>query len=153
MTENAGYSDTIIGIKAKIDSEEKMIASLALALARAEGSVAEKYVLEQINQSHEKIEALKSQLKQIEAMMNQNELNDMEFDLIKQMLSSFAKNIDMYTIEEKRSAIKAFVRRIVWDGQQVHMYLFNNNEELDLPPPFNDLNFVENNEPLCEYSE
>ena len=153
LTENAGYSDTIIGIKAKIDSEEKMIASLALALARAEGTVAEKYVLDQIKQSHEKIETLKNQLKQIESMMNQNELNDIEFDLIKQMLSNFAKNIDMYTIEEKRAAIKAFVRKIIWDGQQVHMYLFNNDEEIDLSALLCDSNFVKNDEPLCEHSE
>ena len=153
ISENTGYSDTIASINAKIANEEKEIASLALALAKAEGTVAEKYVLERIEASHDNIEQLKTKLKQLESIVTQNELCDIEFDLIKQMLSNFARNVDVYNIEEKRAAIKAFVRRVVWDGQSVHMYLFNNNEELDLPLPLNVSDFDENGETLCEYSE
>ena len=153
MFENTSYGDTITGINVKIANEEKEIASLTLALAKAEGTVAEKYVLARIEESHEKIELLKAQLKQLESIITQNKMCDIEFDLTKQMLSSFARNVDAYSIEEKRAAIKAFVRRIIWDGQNVQLYLFNNDEELDLSLPFNVTNSAATNETLCEYSE
>ena len=38
----------------------------------------------------------------------QNALTDIEFDLIRDMLSNFGENIDNYTLEQKRAAIKTF---------------------------------------------
>ena len=150
---NTGYSDTIAGIKTKIENEEKEIASLALALAKASGSVAEKYVLDSIQEHHEQIQRLQSQMQQLEGLISKNKLDNLEFDLIRQMLSSFEKNVDAYTVEEKRAAIRTFVRRIIWDGQQIHMYLFNNDEELDLSLSYEEQTFTTNDEPLCENSE
>ena len=49
-------------------------------------------------------------------------LSDMDFEGIKNMLSSFTKTFDIMTLEEKRNAIRTLVRRIVWDGENVHIY-------------------------------
>ena len=96
----------------------------------------------------------------------QHDIADIEFDIIRQMLSSMGESIDSYTVEQKRAAIRTFIRKIVWDGENAHLYLFHNDGEYEFPdlPHGNDGNNVNNDddsteysgdtdEPLCEYSE
>ena len=74
----------------------------------------------------------------------------------KSMLSSFSNNADEWSIEEKRTAIKTFVRKILWDGDTVHMYLFNADGECEFPLPNKEkrnADFAENPVPLGEDSE
>ena len=153
ISENTSYGDTITSINAKIATEEKEISSLTLALAKAEGSVAEKYVLARIEESHEKIELLKAQLKQLESIITQNKMCDIDFDLIKQILSSFAQNVDAYSIEEKKSRYKDFRPQNCLGRAKFTYYLFNNDEELDLSLPFNVTNSATADETLCEDSK
>ena len=42
----------------------------------------------------------------------------------------FGKAFDTMTIDEKRSALRLFVNKVVWDGENVDIYLFGaDNEE------------------------
>lgn len=87
-------------------------------------------------------------------MVQQHELADIEFDIIHQMLSQFGESIDDFGVEQKRAAIRALVKRVVWDGENVHLYVFGKDGELDFPsiPVGNAENesFVESEVPLGE---
>ena len=109
---------------------------------------------------------MRKRLSELEAIIQQHDLADIEFDIIRQMLSNMGDNIDNYTVEQKRAAIRTYIRKIVWDGENAHLYLFHNDGEYEFPAPprgndgnndNNDDNSSENSdaicEPLCEDSE
>ncbi len=130
-----GYDAEIAKIKSQVDEIESSIKALVLSLGKAEGTPAEQYIMEQINELHEKGDALKKRLSELEAIIQQHDLADIEFDLIRQLLSTMGESIDNYTVEQKRAAIRTFVRKIVWDGENVHLYLFGNEGDYDFPDP------------------
>ena len=58
---------------------------------------------------------------------------DIEFDLLTQLLSSFKDTVDGMTVEQKRAAIRTFVKEIVWDGTHAHMVLFGSEYAYEFP--------------------
>ena len=146
-----GYDEEIKRIKTMIEENEKDIKILVLSLGKTEGTNAEKYVLEQIDELHEKGEGLKKRLSELESIIQQHDLAEIEFDIIRQLLSTMGENIEEYSIEQKRAAIRTFIRKIVWDGENAHVYLFHNDGDYDFPK--SDGFSFQNDEPLCEDSE
>jgi hypothetical protein len=122
-------------IRSQIEENEKEIKSLITTLGKAEGSNAEKYIIEQIDELHSQREALKKRLSEIEAIINHQGLDDIEFDIIRRTLSSMCESVDNYTVEQKRAAVRTFIRKIIWDGENAHIYLFCNDSEYEFPEP------------------
>lgn len=50
------------------------------------------------------------------------------------MIESFADTVDSTTIEERRRLLRTIVKKVVWDGKNVYVYLFAEDGELNLPP-------------------
>ncbi len=153
-----GYDAEVAKVKSQIEDNEKDIKALVLSLGKSEGTNAEKYIMEQIDELHEKGEGLKKRLSELEAIMQQHDLAEIEFDLIRQLLSTMGENIEEYSVEQKRAAIRTFIRKIVWDGENAHVYLFHNDGDYEFPdPPDNDKNpggdSSESGEPSGEDSE
>ncbi len=156
-----GYDAELAKINAQIAANEKDIKTLVLSLGKAEGTNADKYILEQIDELHEKGESLKKRLSELESITKQHELADIEFDLIRQLLMTMGENIEEYSVEQKRAAIRTFIRRIVWDGENAHIYLFHNDGDYEFPAPPTAPNDMKNpddylsdgEEPLGEDSE
>ena len=151
-----GYDTQIAKLKSQIDNNDQTIRSLVVSLGKSEGTHAEKYIIQQIDELHVENEKLKIRLDENQAIMQKTELTEIEFDLIRQMLSSVGESIDDYSVEQKRAAIRTFIRRIVWDGENAHVYLFHNDGDCEFPQPqakgVNE-NFPAYNEPSGEDSE
>ena len=49
------------------------------------------------------------------------------------MLSSFKDTVDGMTVEQKRAAIRTFVKEIIWDGQDAHVVIFGSDYEYEFP--------------------
>ena len=161
-----GYEAELAKLRLQIEDNEKDIRALVISLGKSEGTNAEKYIIEQIDELHEKGEALKKRLSELEAIIQQHDLADIEFDIIRQMLSNMGESIDNYTVEQKRAAIRTFIRKIVWDGENAHLYLFHNDGDYEFPTPpgenggnndnideFSTEILDDIDEPLCEDSE
>ena len=130
-----GYEAELAKLRLQIEENEKEIKALVISLGKSEGTNAEKYIIDQIDELHDKGEVLRKRLSELEAIIQQHDLADIEFDIIRQMLSNMGENIDNYSVEQKRAAIRTFVRKIVWDGENAHMYLFHNDGEYEFPAP------------------
>lgn len=130
-----GCEAEMINLKTQIEEKEKAIGLLAVSLGNYENTTAAQYVLKQIDTYHLDLENFKKRLHETEEILKQQELQEAEFNMLKNMLSSIGKSIDGYSVEEKRSAIKTLIRKIVWDGQKVHVYLFNHDGEYEFPAP------------------
>ena len=89
--------------------------------------------MKQIDELHKQGEGARNRLEELEALVKQHKMADMEFDIIQQMLSQFSENIDDYNVEQKRAAIRTFVKKVVWDGKDVHLYLFGENGDIEFP--------------------
>ena len=94
--------------------------------------------------------AIQSHIKELRSLTATHALSDIEFDVIRQMLSSFKDTLDNMGVEQKRAALRAFVKRIIWDGKNINLFLFGSDDNggVDLP-----INSEDNAEPLCENSK
>lgn len=130
-----GCDAQIAKIKGQIEEKEGGIKALVLSLSKAAGSNTEQYIIQQVDELHGEIEVLKKRLQELESITQKHQLADIEFDIIRQLLSSFGENLVHYSVEQKRAAIRTFVKRIVWDGENAHIYLFNDDGDCEYPEP------------------
>ena len=133
--DRAGYDAEIAKRKGQIEEHENSIKALVVSLAKQAGTSTEQYIVQQIDELHNTIEGLKQRLKELEAITQKHELADIQFDTIRQLLSAFGENLADHSVEQKRTAIRTFVKRVVWDGENAHMYLFNDDGEYEYPAP------------------
>ena len=98
-------------------------------LEKAEDTAAHKYILEEINTLDKAKIDIEAQIQEYEGMERVNALSDLEFEGLAKMLCSFADSFETMPLEQKRFTIKTFVRKIVWDGSQVHIYFLGNEDD------------------------
>ena len=86
-----------------------------------------------INDDHY-TENLEKRIQELEGLTTQHALSDVEFDLMRQLLTVFKDGIDEMTIEQKRAAIRTIVRKVIWDGVNAHVVLFGvQDDEIEYP--------------------
>ncbi|MBQ9493711.1 MAG: recombinase family protein, partial [Oscillibacter sp.] len=79
-------------------------------------------------------ETLRVRIGELEGLTEQKALSDMEFDLMRQLLTNFRDSIDAMSVEEKRAAVRTLIRKVVWDGEFAHVVLFGASEdEIEYP--------------------
>ena len=79
-------------------------------------------------------DALEVRIQELIALTSQHAMSDMEFDVLRQLLSVFQENIDDMPLEQKRAAIRTVVRKVIWDGVNAHIVLFGASEdEIEMP--------------------
>lgn len=107
---------------------EKTIVSLVDSLAMVESPAARPHIIKRIEDVTAENKALEQQIREQEGVCQANELTMMEFLILQQKLVNFSSAVDTMTVEEKRSAIRSVVRRIVWDGKCAHIFFFGAEE-------------------------
>lgn len=114
-------SKQINELEKKIAANDNSIKKLVISLAEGNNEeIAVKYINEHISELDAENVLLTNKIDELKSI--DCNLSDMDFEGIKNMLSSFTKTFDIMTLEEKRNAIRTLVRRIVWDGENVHIY-------------------------------
>lgn len=106
---------------------EKQIKCLVTALAQSEPT-AISYINEQITELHNKNEEIKAKILELQAVSKDRILTDEDFYTLENLLSSFAGAYEAMSLEEKRAALRVFVKRIEWSGENIHIYLFGDDD-------------------------
>ncbi len=106
----------------KLDTEKKM-GSLVDSLADIRESAARAQVSKRIEELSCQCDDLEKQIQEVENFTSQHALSNLESSIMGQMLSLFRDSVDQMTLEQKRSAIRAIVRKVIWDGTNAHVIL------------------------------
>lgn len=133
MGNRESYDEQIAKLETQITENEDEIKGLVSALGRASGTSAEDYIMSQIDELHDKGEGLKRHLAELKELTASHALADIEFDLLTQMLASFKDRVDDMSVEEKRAALRVFVKEVIWDGENVHLVLFGSDYKYEFP--------------------
>ncbi len=123
------YDSQMEHLRAVLSQTEAEIAALVDSLTNAGESAAKSYITEKINVLDEKKKGLENQIQQLKQLTDTDSLSEAQFDILKELLSSFADTFDTMSVERKRTALRAFIRKIVWDGENIHLYLFGSDDE------------------------
>ena len=118
----------ILRLNEESENVETEITGLVSSLKKAGGTAAEEYIVRQIEELHQKKEENHKRVAELKEAAASKELSDLEFDLVKQTLISFKSTVDTMDVEQKRMAIRALVKKAVWDGKSIHLYYFGAEE-------------------------
>lgn len=129
------YNDQLASIQEEKAEVERKIDGLVDSIAELGDSAAKNRVAKRIEQLNQKSVDLDSRIHELECLTSQHALSYIEFDVMRQLLSVFKTSIDEMSIEQKRTAIRTLVRKVVWDGVNAHIILFGAlDDDIEYPP-------------------
>lgn len=130
----ADYEEQLAAMRQKKADLEKKLEGLVDSLADLNDGAARNLVAKRIEQLGSECAAIDTHIRELEGLTSQHALSDIEFDVMRQLLTVFKDSIDEMTIEQKRAAIRTLVRKVVWDGVNAHIVLFGvQDDEVDFP--------------------
>ena len=128
------YDDQLAELRAEYAKNEQTVNGLIDSMGFVAGSSAKTLVVKRMEELAEQNREIENRIRELEMLTTANGLSDSEFDLLRQMLSVFRTSVDEMSVEEKRAAIRAVVRKVVWDGEMAHVVLFGADEgEIEFP--------------------
>ena len=128
------YEQRLDDMRKEKAETEKKINSLVDSLVDMGDSPAKAHVTKRIEQLNGEYQSLEQRIQELEGLTSQHALSDIEFDLLRQLLTIFKDGIDEMTVEQKRAAIRTIVRKVVWDGVNAHVILFGvKDDEIEYP--------------------
>ena len=123
------YERQLEGLRAEFAEKESTINGLIDNLGVVGESIARPRVLKRIEELTEANRNIGNRIRELVDLVNSDALSDSEFDLLRQMLSMLRTSMDGMTVEEKRTAVRTVVRKVIWDGANAHAVLFGADEE------------------------
>ncbi len=129
LSEKGDFSENIEELKKSYAGNEKEIVNLTRALAENSESSAAAYIIKEMERLHKKNDELNRQIDELENIRKRQIIDGREFDILRDMLSSFAGTFDIMSVEQKRAAVRACVEKTVWDGRNIHIYLYGSDDD------------------------
>lgn len=70
-----------------------------------------------------KMAELKVEQDRIQKDITENDSREIQIDMLTAVLSSFKDHFGILSIQEKRTLIRLIVKKIVWDGENIHIFI------------------------------
>jgi DNA invertase Pin-like site-specific DNA recombinase len=127
------YDEQLEHLRKSYQENDKEISALVSSISKATGTPAESYIIRQIDELHEKSIGIKNRIEELESITKKHVLSDIQFDILRELLTTFKNTFEDMNIEQKRLALRTFVKKILWDGDNVQIFMFGaDSKEIDL---------------------
>ena len=123
------YEVELAELRKKIAENENISNGLLDVLGTVQDSFARSKMLQRIEEVGAENREIEKRVRELEGLISEHGLDEMDFEMLPRMLVEFNANIDAMTVPEKRDAIRTIVRKIVWDGENAHIFLFGSDDE------------------------
>lgn len=111
-------------LKKTIADKETSIQSLMQILMKGVDDTTLKRIDKQIAETDHQINELSAELYEIEqAEKNMNAIHE-DFKTIQSSLSFMKEHFNELSVNEKRNLIKACIQSIIWDGKEIHIFMY-----------------------------
>ncbi len=145
-TANSSSAEEEISRLNKIKTNlETDITKLTKTLVKVADTTSEKHILKEIDELDHDLNNANESIVEYEKILNSNVMTENDFEILKDLLTNFSNTFDDMSIEQKRRAIKTLIKKVVWDGENVHIYLFGSTED------YIDFTSTSQNKPLCKH--
>jgi site-specific DNA recombinase len=111
-------------LEKELKQHETSISNLTIQLSQNNSSAAAKYIIQQIETLDKKIADIKHELNTSENAQESNMIEQMNIEIIKNFVKSFASSVDDMEFDEKKRALKEIVKEIIWDGKHLDIKIF-----------------------------
>lgn len=127
------YEEKIAELNRELAANQAKITALVDSLTETSEKAVRKEITRRIKEVAGKKEAVEAEIREYQDLNEINRLYVNQLDVLKDLLRSFYSSVDGMSADQKRAAIRMLVRKIVWDGENAHIYLFGADGEADLP--------------------
>ena len=122
------YETQLDDLRAERAKNEQRINGLMDTLGMVGQADAKRRVLKRMEALSAENRQIEHHIRELQTQATVNQLSDAEFALQRQTLSHLPASLDDASVSEKRDAIRAVVRKVIWDGENAHVVLFGADE-------------------------
>lgn len=127
------YEQQLSNLKKEKTDLEKKMESLVDSLTDMKGASSKAQVSNRIEKLSGECQNIEKRIQELTGLTSHHTLSNLEFDILRQLLTVFKDSIDEMSLEQKRAAVRIIIRKVIWDGVNTHMVLFGvSDNELGL---------------------
>lgn len=120
FSDGRGSNTEIVELNERLNVNNRKIASLVENLTVLEKTGADKYIVKKIGELHNENEIIKKRLDELIKTCENKKSVDVNY--ITDTLTAWESVIKLIERRERREAVRTIVDKIIWDGENAHLY-------------------------------
>ena len=131
--ERVPYEDRIAERNKELAANQTKITTLVDSLAETSEKTVRKEITRRIEELARNREMMEAKIREYRDQEEASRLYISQFNLLSDLLRRCSSSVDEMDIDQKRAAIRMLVRKVVWDGENAHIFLFGTDGDSDIP--------------------
>lgn len=132
IKEQQHSEDRMMVLKREKAEKEKKMESLVDSLLDTNEDLTKELITKRIGKLHEECREIEHSLQELKRLRSQEGLGEAELQKLSERLSVFPGGFSHMSLEQRRVAIHAVVRKITWNGEEVHLFFSGSEDDESL---------------------